>query len=269
MPSEILVVNDLLKHLFNVASYAAPSQLYLALTSAGVELGSGIGYSRQAIAFRRAQSREGDYTASVNLGRIVFGPNTDTGAWGLGGFAVYDAATGGNRIAEAEASFPTVDVDEMLIIRPGQLAFGMSGGLSQDAPFMISDHARRRMLDHLFAGQSYTAPAVYVALAAGFPLADSEGALAVNEPDGQATGYARVQQTGWSVADYQVTNTSGIAFPEAQADYSADHFALLDAATGGNPLAVGPIAGGVELLEIAEEHAVFETDNLMVELLPS
>lgn len=83
------------------------------------------------------------------------------------------------------------------------------------------------MLDHVFLGNAYTAPAdVYVALAASGPT------------ELTGNGYARQTITfGTPAASGAIANTATITFTASGGDWSeATHFAIFDALTTGNQL---------------------------------
>lgn len=95
------------------------------------------------------------------------------------------------------------------------------------------------ILDHVFGKGSYTAPAnIFVALSTADPDEDASG---VAEPSGN--NYARVSTAAadWNASSGGVIdNANLIAFPTASGDWgTVTHFALYDAASGGNMLAYG------------------------------
>ena len=105
----------------------------------------------------------------------------------------------------------------------------------------FSDYLENKFLDHLFGKGSYTPPAIYVALSAADPLDDGSG---LAEPSGN--GYARAQTTGadWNAASGgAIDNANAIVFSEATGDWGTiTHFALMDAASGGNLLVHGTLS---------------------------
>lgn len=99
----------------------------------------------------------------------------------------------------------------------------------------FANYLENALLKHVFNGTAYTAPAaVYVALSTADPLDDGSG---LAEPSGN--GYSRTQVPSWSTASAgQVSNAAQVQFPQATGAWGTiTHFALLDAATGGNLLA--------------------------------
>jgi hypothetical protein len=93
------------------------------------------------------------------------------------------------------------------------------------------------ILDHVFGGASYTAPAtIYVALFTSAP--DDTGA----GTEVSGTGYVR-QGAAFTVSGNNASNTSAVEFPTAGADWgTVTHGAVYDAETGGNMLGYGTLA---------------------------
>jgi hypothetical protein len=122
-----------------------------------------------------------------------------------------------------------------------------------------STYAADKFLNHTFRGQAFSMPgAVYVSLHTGDPELGNEV---------PATGsYARVGVTGntsnWTApADGTagqrfVQNVNAIIFPDPTGDWASGapitHFALFDAATGGNLLYSAALA---------QSRTVLDTDN--------
>jgi hypothetical protein len=104
----------------------------------------------------------------------------------------------------------------------------------------FSNYWENKILDHVFGKGSYAPPTIYVALSTADPLDDASG---LSEPSGN--GYARVQTSAsdWSPASGGSLNNAGdIAFGAATGSWGTiTHFALFDAATGGNMLAYGAL----------------------------
>ena len=90
--------NVLLDHVLRNTTYTSPTTVYLALytvtpsdAGGGTEVGSGVGYTRQAITFGAAAA--GSIT---NTNAPQYGPCTTT-AWGtIVAVGVFDASTAGN-----------------------------------------------------------------------------------------------------------------------------------------------------------------------------
>ena len=105
----------------------------------------------------------------------------------------------------------------------------------------ISDYLENALLNHVFQGGSspLAAPTIYVGLSTADPLDDGAG---LAEPSGN--NYARVAHAGWSSADNrQVENVGAVTFSAATGPWGTiSHFALFDAATGGNLLAHGALS---------------------------
>jgi hypothetical protein len=105
----------------------------------------------------------------------------------------------------------------------------------------FSNYLENKLLDHLFGKASYTSPTIYVGLSTADPLDDGSG---LAEPSGN--GYARVQTAAadWNAAvNGLIDNANDITFPQATGSWGTiTHFALFDAATGGNMLAHGALS---------------------------
>jgi hypothetical protein len=104
----------------------------------------------------------------------------------------------------------------------------------------FADYWENKILDHVFGKGNYTPPTIYVALSTADPQDNASG---LAEPGGN--GYARVQTSGsdWNAAyGGSLDNAADITFPEATGSWGTiTHFALFDAASGGNMLAHGTL----------------------------
>ncbi len=104
----------------------------------------------------------------------------------------------------------------------------------------FTDYWENEILDHIFGKGSYTPPTIYVGLSTADPLDDASG---LAEPSGN--GYARVQTSAsdWNAASGgSLDNANAITFAQATGNWGTiTHFALFDAATGGNMLAHGAL----------------------------
>jgi len=105
----------------------------------------------------------------------------------------------------------------------------------------FSDYLENELLDHLFGKGSYSPPTIYVALSTADPLDNGSG---LAEPSGN--GYARDETAGtdWNTASGgTVDNANAIVFNEATGNWGTiTHFALMDAASGGNLLVHGALS---------------------------
>jgi hypothetical protein len=105
----------------------------------------------------------------------------------------------------------------------------------------FSDHWENEILDNIFGKGSYTPPTIYVGLSTQDPLDNGSG---LAEPSGN--GYARAATSGasWTTASGGgLSNASDITFPQATGSWGTiTHFALFDAASGGNMLAHGALS---------------------------
>ena len=99
----------------------------------------------------------------------------------------------------------------------------------------FSDYLEDKILEHVFGGNAYTAPAT---LYVGLQTSASSDSAAGTEVSGG--GYAR-QSASFTVSGTNPTEaatTAAIEFPVATADWgTVTHAAVYDAATGGNMLA--------------------------------
>jgi hypothetical protein len=104
----------------------------------------------------------------------------------------------------------------------------------------FADYWENEILDHVFGKGSYTPPTIHVALSTADPLDNASG---LAEPTGN--GYARVQTSAsdWNAAyGGSLDNAADVTFPEATGNWgTVTHFALFDAASGGNMLAHGAL----------------------------
>jgi len=105
----------------------------------------------------------------------------------------------------------------------------------------FSNYWENEILDHLFGKGTYSPPTIYVGLSTADPGDDGSG---LAEPSGN--GYARVETSAadWNTASGgALDNANDITFPEATGSWGTiTHFALFDAATGGNMLAEGALS---------------------------
>ena len=104
----------------------------------------------------------------------------------------------------------------------------------------FADYWENEILDHLFGKGSYTPPTIYVGLSTANPADDASGLAEPSE-----NSYERVATAGtdWNVASGgTIDNANEISFPEASGSWGTlTHFALFDAASGGNMLAHGSL----------------------------
>ncbi len=105
----------------------------------------------------------------------------------------------------------------------------------------FADYWENKILDHIFGKGDYAPPTIYVGLSTADPLDSASG---LSEPDGN--GYARAQTSAsdWNAASGgSLDNADDVTFAEATGNWgTVTHFALFDAATGGNMLAHGTLS---------------------------
>ena len=111
----------------------------------------------------------------------------------------------------------------------------------------LSLYSEEALINHAFNGVAYTpAATLYLALSTADPLDDASG---LAEP--AAGGYARAAIAFSAAASRAVVQSGVVTFPQATAAWGTiTHYAIMDAATGGNMLAHGsfvsafsPVAG--------------------------
>lgn len=104
----------------------------------------------------------------------------------------------------------------------------------------FSDYFENKILDYIFNKDGLTPSTIFVGLSADDPTDDG---TELAEPGGN--NYERVQTcaSDWNVSsDGILNNLAVIVFAMATGNWgSITHFALLDAATGGNMLAYGSL----------------------------
>ena len=96
----------------------------------------------------------------------------------------------------------------------------------------FSNYLETKVLDHVFGGTAYTAPAtLYLALHTSNPDEDDSG----TEVSGG--GYAR-QTVAFTTSGNTTSNTAAVEFPTATANYgTVTHCGIYDASTAGNLIA--------------------------------
>lgn len=101
----------------------------------------------------------------------------------------------------------------------------------------FTDYLETKVLEHVFGGTAYTAPAtLYLALYTSAP-SDTGGGTEVS-----GGSYAR-QATAFTVSGNEATNTAEEAFPTATASWGTiTHVGVFDAASAGNLLTYGTLS---------------------------
>ena len=96
----------------------------------------------------------------------------------------------------------------------------------------FSNYLETKVLDHVFGGTAYTAPAtLYLGLFTANPNEDGSG----TEVSGG--GYVR-QSVAFNVSGNEATNTAAVEYPTATANYgTVSHVGIYDASTSGNLIA--------------------------------
>jgi len=98
----------------------------------------------------------------------------------------------------------------------------------------FSNYLETEILDHVFAGNAYTAPTtLYLALHTADPAEDGSGA----EVSTSGTAYAR-QTVTFTVSGNTATTDAAVEYSTATANFgTVSHVAVWDASTAGNMLA--------------------------------
>jgi hypothetical protein len=103
----------------------------------------------------------------------------------------------------------------------------------------MSNYLENKIFDHVLRATTYTSPStVYVALFTSDPTDAASG----TEVSTSGTAYARQAITMGAPSNGAGTNSAEVAFPEATANWgTVSHFAIFDAASGGNMLIHGAL----------------------------
>lgn len=98
----------------------------------------------------------------------------------------------------------------------------------------FSNYLETEILDHVFAGNAYTAPTtLYLALHTADPAEDGSG----TEVSTSGTAYAR-QTVAFTVSGDTATTSAAVEYSTATANFgTVSHVAVWDASTAGNMLA--------------------------------
>jgi len=127
----------------------------------------------------------------------------------------------------------------------------------------FSNYWENKILDHIFGKASYTPPTIYVGLSTTDPLDDGSG---LAEPLSNGYGRTQTSASDWNAASAGVTNNANeIIFSEATGSWGTiTHFALFDAATGGNMLCYGALSQSRAI--VSGDKARFTAGDLSVSL---
>lgn len=100
----------------------------------------------------------------------------------------------------------------------------------------FADFWEDEILDHVFNKGAYTAPTIYIGLSTADPLDDASG---LAEPSGGSYARKSTAAGDWNASSGgAIDNANDVEFVEATGSWGTlTHFALFDAATGGNMLA--------------------------------
>jgi len=108
----------------------------------------------------------------------------------------------------------------------------------------FSNFLETEILDHVFGGSAYTAPAtLYLALFTSNPDEDASG----TEVSTSGTAYAR-QTIAFTTSGNTTSNTAAVEFPTATASFgTVSHVGVMDASTGGNLLAYAALSSSKDI----------------------
>jgi len=108
----------------------------------------------------------------------------------------------------------------------------------------FSNYLETEILDHVFGGAAYTAPAtLYIALFTSNPDEDGSG----TEVSTSGTAYAR-QTVAFTTTGNTTSNTAAVEFPTATASFgTVSHVGVMDASTGGNLLAYAALSSSKDI----------------------
>ncbi len=127
----------------------------------------------------------------------------------------------------------------------------------------FADYWENEILDHLFGKGNYTPPTIYVGLSTAEPNDDGSG---LAEPSGNSYARAQTAPSDWNAASGgSLDNAGDITFPAATGSWGTiTHFALFDAATGGNLLAYGQLNQSKSI--VASDIVQFSSGDLDISL---
>ena len=198
---------------------------------------SGGSYARASVANNNVnfpQCSASGTPTKANAVAITF--PTATAAWGtVTHWAIYDASSGGtNMLAHGALSASRyVAIGDTPKIAVGAASFVLNNATSGG----LTDFTKRKLLDHVFGGPTYTPPgAVYLA------LGPSSSTDSINEW-GEST-YTRQATAFDSAASGVSANTAEETFTTNVSDGSEtlSVFGVFDDATSGNLLVYGPVS---------------------------
>lgn len=223
------LADALLDHAFLGSAYTPASTIYLALSTAdptadcsGVAEPTYTGYSRKAITFGAASSRSVTQSADVSFDADTSGTATVTH------YAIYDASTAGNCLAEGALSASKDIVSgNTPSVASGQVVVSVSAGY-------VSDYLANKWLDFAFRNQAFTqATHLYLVLTTA-TISDSDTGSTITEPSGN--DYSRLETDAWDAASARATqNTSTATFATPSGSWGTIvAAAVVDASSSGN-----------------------------------
>lgn len=237
--------NKLLDHLLKNTAYAQDATLYFALFTADpgesgvtgeLTIGTG-GYARAAVTNNNVNFPQcaSSGTPTKTNGTTIQFP-TATLAWGtITHWAIYSAATTGtNMLAHGALSQPhyvaATDSPKLAVgVMQATFNTASSGGLT--------DFAKRKLLDHVFGGPTYTpAGAVYISLGTGY----SSDSLSASDESSLIRPVIAFGSAAGGVSTNSGTLTLTSSVLDGAETLSA--FGIFDDATSGNLLVVGPVS---------------------------
>jgi len=223
------IEQKMLDHIFSLtAAYGQPT-IYVALSTAdpaednsGIAEPVGNGYARKAVPAWGVTGRTATNTNQIDFAQA-------SGAWGtISHYAIFDALTGGNMLANGTVSPAQAVVNGNLFsLAAGSVSISITG---------YSDYLANAILRHIFVSASAMAqPSLYLAFSTANPLDDNS---AIAEPVGNA--YARSLVSAFARTLSQVANNAALSSPVSTGAWGTiTYWALFDALTLGNQLGSG------------------------------
>ncbi|MCX6559848.1 MAG: hypothetical protein NTZ26_04975 [Candidatus Aminicenantes bacterium] len=128
----------------------------------------------------------------------------------------------------------------------------------------FANYAENKILDHIVGKTSFTLPTAYLALSTADP---TDAGTGLAEPSGNNYSRKQTAAADWNAASSgSIANANDLSFPEASGSWGTiTHFAIFDAASGGNMLAHGSLTaskavGAGDVLKFAAGNLTLTLD---------
>jgi hypothetical protein len=227
--------NELLDHILGNGVYTPPT-IYIALSTIDpTDDGSGLAEPTYS-AYARVQHDNWSVAtsrATHNIGDLTFPQKADGLSETISYWAAYDAASGGNMLAQGAFSLAKELVQGNTPIVPSGL---MTVSITTSG---MSNYLSNEILDHVFGNGAFTPPTnLYVGFSTADPTDDGSG---ISEPSGN--NYARVNHNAWDIAVGGASENSGvILFPVPSGNWGTITFNFIsDDPSAGNILFYGAL----------------------------